>query len=292
MVFMPKDGGGMDKHIFIEWAKQFVEDFKDLTSGNRKFLLLYDAYRSHMSLQALKTFEQGGIVAFALPAHTSGSTQPMDVGVFQPFKSQLNTTIRCVCSVYMDNVFDVFDLCRFMTSAYTCAFTGDIIRKSFAKTGIYPFDSAKLIGVHRPLNETCESVAVSLQEMELLLEEKRERRREGSTIAPVVMRKGYLDTKQGLVLTSNEALRLIRRKEEDDARKMERKYNKMVSDNAKFVLEARRRRQDRRKLDHSRAKRHSALYNEEFVLPRSIKERRAAARERTLLKKAVDIGEM
>ena len=207
----------------------------------------------------MTTFEQGGIIAFALPAHTSGSTQPLDVGVFQPFKSQLNTTIRRVCSVYTDNVFDVFDLCRFMTSAYTCAFTGDIIRKSFVKTGIYPFDSAKLIGAHRPLDETCESVAVSPQEIELLLEEKRERRREGSTIAPVVMRKRYLDTKQGLELTNNEASRLIRRKEEDDARKKEKKYNKVVSDNVKFVLEARQRRQDRRKSDHSRAKRHSAL---------------------------------
>ena len=136
----------MDKYICIEWAKQFVEDVKDLTSGTRKFLLLYDAYRIHMSLQALTTFEQGGIMAFALPAHTSGSTQPLDVGVFQPFKSQLNTTIRRVCSVYTYNVFDLFDLCRFMTSAYTCAFTGDIIRKSFAKTGIYPFDSARLLG--------------------------------------------------------------------------------------------------------------------------------------------------
>lgn len=66
-------------------------------------------------------------------------------------------------------------------------FTGDIIRKSFAKTGIHPFDSAKLIAFHRPLNETCDSVAVSPQEMELLLEEKRKRRREGSTVAPVVM---------------------------------------------------------------------------------------------------------
>ena len=44
-------------------------------------------------------------------------------------------------------------------------------------------------------------------------------RRETSTHAPVVMRNGYLDTKQGPVLTSNEGLRLIHRKEEYDARK-------------------------------------------------------------------------
>ena len=140
-----------------------------------------------------------------------------------------------------------------MTSAYFGASTGDIIRKDFAKTGIPPFHSSKLIGVRRLFNENCESLAVSPIEMKLLLEEKREMRRETSTVAPVVMRKGYLDTKQGLLLTSSEWLRLIRWKEEYDARK-KKHYNQRMSDYATFVLEAKQRRQDRRKVDHARAK--------------------------------------
>lgn len=92
------------------------------------------------------------------------------------------------------------------------------------------------------------------------------------------------------LLTSNEALRLIRRKEEDDARK-KGIYSKRVSENAKFVLEANQRRQDRRKLDRARAKRHFELCNERFRLSRSINERRDAARGRTLPKKAASASE-
>ena len=105
-------------------------------SGNRKFLFIYDGYRSRMSLQPLTTFEQGGVNAFALPSHTSGSTQPLGVGVNQPLKWQLNPTIRRVCFLHTDIAFDIFDLCRFMTSAYFRAFPGHIICKAFAKTGI------------------------------------------------------------------------------------------------------------------------------------------------------------
>lgn len=81
--FFREAGGGIDKHNFIAWAEEFVNEVKDLTDGSRKVLLLYDGYRSHMSLKALSIFEKAGIIACAIPAHTSGTTKPLDVGLFQ-----------------------------------------------------------------------------------------------------------------------------------------------------------------------------------------------------------------
>lgn len=42
-----------------------------------------------MGLEVLQVLEQGGIIAYALPARTRGTTQPLDVGLFGPFKSHL-----------------------------------------------------------------------------------------------------------------------------------------------------------------------------------------------------------
>lgn len=55
-------------------------DLKDLTEGDRKVILLYDGYRSHMSLAVLELFRKKCFIAYALPAPTSGTTQPLDVG--------------------------------------------------------------------------------------------------------------------------------------------------------------------------------------------------------------------
>lgn len=41
----------------------------------------------------LQAFEDEGVIAVLLPAHASGVTQPLDVGVFPPFMAKLNDLI-------------------------------------------------------------------------------------------------------------------------------------------------------------------------------------------------------
>ena len=72
---------------------------------------MYDGYRSHMSLQVLTTFELGGIFVFALPAHTSGSTQPPDISVFShssrkstPEYGAFDLSIQTTCLTYLTYV--------------------------------------------------------------------------------------------------------------------------------------------------------------------------------------------
>lgn len=84
---------GVDKINFLGWTHRFVAEVSDLTVGGRKVFLLYDGYRSHMGYQVLKTLKAGGVMAYALPAHTSGDSQPLYVGVFSPFKLHLNNLI-------------------------------------------------------------------------------------------------------------------------------------------------------------------------------------------------------
>ena len=95
---MREEGGGIDKHILVKWANLFVQEVTNLTWNGRKVLLLYEGYRSHMSYEALKIRDDGNVIVFALPAHTSGTTQPLDVGIFGPFKANINRLLHDMCS--------------------------------------------------------------------------------------------------------------------------------------------------------------------------------------------------
>lgn len=60
----------------------FVDSVRDLTSNNQKVLFIHDGYRSHMGVLFLHLHDKNNIIVYALPSHTLGKTQPLDVSVF------------------------------------------------------------------------------------------------------------------------------------------------------------------------------------------------------------------
>ena len=73
---------GVDSDNFLSWAKVFVDYVRDLTVDGGKVLLTYDGDRAHLSPQVLTLFRENNVIAYALPSHTSGRLQPLDVTVF------------------------------------------------------------------------------------------------------------------------------------------------------------------------------------------------------------------
>ncbi len=73
-----------------------------------------------MSFQALKMLSDGNVEAYALPSHTSGITQPLDVSVFAQFKHHINEELYNNASS-TDSRFhpeiSFFDLCRVFRKA-------------------------------------------------------------------------------------------------------------------------------------------------------------------------------
>eukprot|EP00171_Calliarthron_tuberculosum_P008804 IDg8804t1 len=53
--------GGMDSSNIFNWAKLLADHVRDLTVNGRKSLLVYDGYRSHMSLRVLEYFKGNNI---------------------------------------------------------------------------------------------------------------------------------------------------------------------------------------------------------------------------------------
>ena len=145
-----QDVASVDSHNVLQWGKLFAEDCRDLTARGRKVLLILDGYREHMTYPVLHLFDASGIIVYALPAHTSGSTQPLYVSVFDPFKEHLRVSIEELSSPAAGDTYDVFDYLKIMREAFYRAFTRSNIMSGLKNSGIRPLGSKVLLGVPRP----------------------------------------------------------------------------------------------------------------------------------------------
>lgn len=273
---------GIDKKIFREWATRFVKEVADLTQNGRKVLLLYDGYRSHMGIEVLETLEKGGVIAYALPSHTSGSTQPLDVGLFGPFKHHLNKEICATSTTVTASELDKFDFLKLMREAYEASFTRANIISAFEKAGLWPVDPHRLLRTPRPYSSEDASRILSVKEMEEMLELKRKTRAQGIGLRPKVSKCGYLDTSKGLNLCSQEAMKLVKEQEERKRSTHARKLLYAADKSAREALAVERVRRERVKFEQRKLWFRVKRYGDPNVMPRTLKVRRSLAVRRKL----------
>ena len=89
-VFHVSDNGWMTKELFFEWFKLFVQMIPPL----RPVLLVLDEHGSHITIEVIEYARLNEMHLLCLPSHTSHILQPLDVGVFKTFFSN-------VCRQYM-----------------------------------------------------------------------------------------------------------------------------------------------------------------------------------------------
>lgn len=90
LVYMREESAKIDSNSFYQFSRLFTAYVRELTENGRHVLLPFDACRSNMSLRAFEHFRENNIIIYALPAHSSKKTQPLDTGVFGTFKREVN----------------------------------------------------------------------------------------------------------------------------------------------------------------------------------------------------------
>jgi len=224
LVAMRPELGSVDSSNFYEWAKAWVESIAYLQKDGRYTLLIYNAYRSYLSLAVLEFFAANNIVVYALPTHTSGKTQPLDVVIFGVFKSYLRDILLSAVAVHQLHTYTMYEYCSAITAAWYKAFTRSNIQASFERAGIWPFEPLRLLGTFRTATaENLQSV-FDVGTMVQMMEEKLEQKRKETFGEHVVMRdKGFIDTRRGAVLTSERAQELCRARNQKLARRNARR---------------------------------------------------------------------
>ena len=132
------DSGYSNDDLAMDWLNHFIEHMSSKRQG-AWLLLIIDGFGSHMTIPFFELATANNIVLFRLPAHSTHLTQPLDVGVFQPFKHYHTEAI--------DRAVRLGD-CQFGKLEFLAAFQGfrnetfkpSTIRHAFKSTGIVPFD--------------------------------------------------------------------------------------------------------------------------------------------------------
>lgn len=82
-LFAHSDSGWMNCDIYLEWFEFFLKNIP----LRRPVVLIQDGHASHMSIKLIELARANDVHLLCLPAHTTYILQPLDVGVFKPFKT-------------------------------------------------------------------------------------------------------------------------------------------------------------------------------------------------------------
>lgn len=130
--------GWMNSLIFPEVIKHFVKHTN--ASKENPCILIMDNHESHLSLEALDCAKNAGVHILTLHPHTSAKLQPLDVGIYGPFKTYYNAAIDSWLLRNPGKPVTIYDLGEIIGSAFQKAMTPRNITNAFAKCGIYPFE--------------------------------------------------------------------------------------------------------------------------------------------------------
>ncbi|XP_060606285.1 uncharacterized protein LOC132758607 [Ruditapes philippinarum] len=81
--------GWSNSDVFLNYLTKHFISYAATTDSDTPTLLLYDGHRSHISLTLAEWAKEHNIILFVLPPHSSHLTQPLDVGIFGPFKKNV-----------------------------------------------------------------------------------------------------------------------------------------------------------------------------------------------------------
>lgn len=138
-----------------EIALQWLQRFDSLTASKRHGawrMLVMDGHGSHMTLEFLEYAKANKIQLFAFPAHTTHLTQPLDVGVFQPYKhwhaQGVNHAMRCG-----ETQFSKLDFFALFSSMKAKTMTHTTITHAWQKTGLMPYNPEVVLSQIRAMKE-------------------------------------------------------------------------------------------------------------------------------------------
>lgn len=130
--------GWINSTIFIDVLKH-VQKFS-LCSKENPILLLCDNHESHVTIEAVNYARENGIVYLSFPPHTTHRLQPLDVGVFGPFKAKLKIAFNDWHVSNPGKTMNIYNIPKLAKHAFFESFNAKNITKAFEKTGIWPFN--------------------------------------------------------------------------------------------------------------------------------------------------------
>lgn len=129
--------GWMKEPDFLLFLEHFIRHTR--VSRESKLLLLLDNHPSHLSVAAIDLCRAHGVVLLSFPPHCTHRMQPMDISVFGPLKSYVNSAADTWMRSHPGANITIYDVPSLVASALPDAATVENISSGFSTPGIWPF---------------------------------------------------------------------------------------------------------------------------------------------------------
>ena len=134
--FITTDNGWSTSETFHD----FIFNHFLLHVQPRPCLLLYDGHSTHITIDLITKARENDIHMFVLPPHSSHQLQPLDVGIFSPFKAALSSECHKLMHSQVGRQITKDDLPSLIANAYNASLTVPNLMSAFRKTGVVPFN--------------------------------------------------------------------------------------------------------------------------------------------------------
>lgn len=108
------------------------------SSSTNPVLVLFDNHESHCTLETVMFGRENGMVFLTFPPHCSHRLQPLDVGVFGPFKARCKTSFNEWISENPGKTITIYNIPHLSKIPFEQSFSKANIRSAFKKAGLWP----------------------------------------------------------------------------------------------------------------------------------------------------------
>jgi len=169
------ESGYTNDELAIIWLQHFIKETK--SDGNSLWkVMILDSHTSHMTPELRLMAAEYNIHLYTLPSHLTHVLQPLDVGIFQPYKHWHKEAVHLSIRK-LDLKYTVSSFIRDLPEIRANTFKASTIIHAFKKSGIWPVDReealSKLQKYSAPQQAETAGVLplVTLQQTELQLHE-------------------------------------------------------------------------------------------------------------------------
>jgi DDE superfamily endonuclease len=132
------DSGYSNDELAMIWLEHFIIETKSNESSEWKIMIL-DSHTSHLTPELRIRAAECNIHLYNLPSHLTHVLQPLDVGVFRPYKhwhqDAVQTAIR-----NLDLDYTISSFIRDLPSIRSNTFKVSTVQHAFKNSGIWPID--------------------------------------------------------------------------------------------------------------------------------------------------------
>ncbi len=139
------ENGWTTNEIGLAWLQNCFEPETRARLKGRYRLLILDEHASHLTSDAIRFAEKNDIILLCLPPHFIDLLQPLNVGIFHSLTSAYRRELEAFTRYGAGYSIDKRDFISLYQKAREIALTPKNIQSAWAKSGLFPLDSAVVL---------------------------------------------------------------------------------------------------------------------------------------------------